>query len=256
MNLTERIKILTDVITFPVSKTAAALQIESDEIYNFENSGFGDLDIFLRADLADKIVNTLTIKLYVSYDKGTTWTWVADYADLANGAAVPISAIKNAVLAYAPRIKLIANFDGSATLTATHGCGVDLRIKESDVDYRRDITVQAAPATQAINLTTYGTAIYIDEAYSDVRKIVVASTLIDNSKVTNNVTWKVQSSYDGTNWFDATGAQADILAAAASFAEVEVTTKLGKYIRLAYITDGTGELAAGHGIYHVIIAMY
>ena len=100
----QRIKVYTDVLTFPAEKGAGALTITGDAKYDFENSGYGDLDIFLRADLADKITDLLTIKVYVSYDEGASWIWVADYADLANAGAIPISALKQTVLDFAPRV--------------------------------------------------------------------------------------------------------------------------------------------------------
>jgi hypothetical protein len=257
MNEMRRIKIYKDVINFPTVKTAGAATIESNQIYDFEST-LCSLNLFLRASLADKITDTLTIKLYVSYDGGTTWLLVTSYSDLAAGGAVPIISIKNDIISYAPRIKLVADFDGTAELASGHGCAVDARLIENLPDSQNIIFKQIAPATMGNNETVNGTTFYAHTGYPNIRAIRVASYCADKTKVTDNLTWKVQSSYDGIIWFDATTAQTDILnGSGSSFTEANsITDKLGKYARIVYMTDGTGEIAADHGIQHNIILYY
>lgn len=251
-----RTEVYENVITFPATKGAGVATITGDVKYPFEQTAFGPIDILLRADLADKITDTLTINLYVSYDEGTTWLLAASYSDLANGGAVPISVIKADAIRVAPRVRLDAIFDGTGALAADHGCGVDLKISETEGVIRREIFTRNA-IDQLSNLTNYTSAMYIANTYNILKSLVVSSYCADKSKVTDNVTWKVQSSYDGTNWFDATTAQTDILnGVGTSFTEVPVTTKLGKYIRIAVITDGTGVLAADHGVQFNVVALY
>ena len=251
-----RIKTKLDLIAFPATKAAAAATITGDLVYDFEGSAYGPIDIFLKADDDSQITDTLTVKAYVSYDGGTTWVLVADYADLANGGGAAIFARKEAAIAYAPRVKLVADFDGVAELAAGHGCQVDVKVAETDIGKRRYIAEPAAPASMGTGETYNGESVYVPNTIDELRKIVVVSINADNAEVTDNVTWKLQSSHENENWFDATIAQTDILAAANSFTEVEVTSDLGKYARIVYITDGTGELSVDHQVSHKLILMY
>jgi hypothetical protein len=253
-----RIKNYTGVITFPATKSAGALTIQGTTIYDWESYAFGPIDIELRALLANKITNTLSVKLYTSYDAGTTWIPVATYSDLANGGAVPISAIKSAPLLYAPRIRLDAVFNGTGALLSGHGCGVDVKISEASPFNRHVIftNVVTVPATKVAGALTYTGATKNTTMVDSFTKLIAVASAADLAQVTDTFTWKVQSSYDGTNWFDATAAQTGIAAGSGSyFTEVEVTTKLGKYARILLTSDATGALAAGHGIAFQLIGL-
>jgi len=253
----ERIKVYTNNITFPATKAAGAAIITGDVIYDFEGGAYGPLEVVLRALDDSKITDNLVIKLYVSYDGGATWLLSKSWTDLANGAGDPIAVLKDDILAFAPRIKLVADFDGTGALASGHGCGVDLKIREDYVDMRRYTSTVSAPTTMGNSSTITGGVVYVPNTINNIRRISIASVCLDRSKVTDNLTWKVQSSYDGTTWFDAIAAQTDITnGAGTSFTEVAVSSKLGKYVKVIYITDGTGALAADHGVSHTVILMY
>lgn len=253
-----RIKTYSGVITFPATKAAGALTIQSNEIYDFENSGFGPLEISLRALDDSKITDTLTINLYVSYDGGVTYLLAGTYADLANGSGDAVAAVASAIK-YAPRVRIDADFNASGALAADHGCGVDIRIEESDPFDRRIIGADVGNlgATLANSTVVIGDSVYVADMLYNLKKVVVSSYCADASKVTDNVTWKVQSSIDGTNWFDASTAQANIAnGTGAIFSELEVETKLGKYVRVVTTSDGSGALAADHGVQFNIVALF
>jgi len=254
----DRVIIHSDVITFPATKSAAAATITGDAKYDYESYAFGKSEVLVRATDDSKITDTLTIKLYISYDGGTTWLNIADYSDLANGSGDPVEAIKTPA-SYVPRLRLDAVFDGTGALAAGHGCGVDVRLEEDNAYIPRKIfaDVGGLGATLANSTTVNGTSCYIPSTIDVLKKVVVASYCADASKVTDNVTWKVQSSYDATNWFDASAAQTNIAnGSGVIFGELAVETKLGKYVRVVTTSDGTGALASGHGVQFNVIGYY
>ncbi|HUS48906.1 MAG TPA: hypothetical protein VMZ91_01970 [Candidatus Paceibacterota bacterium] len=254
-----RIKTHENVITFPATKVAGVLTYSGDVKYDFENSSYGPIDIHLHSDDMDDITNTLTISVYVSYDEGTTWDWVADYADLANGAGAEIDAIYASAIKYAPRVRLDAIFDGTGALVAGHGCKVSVRTSEIEIEYRRKIfyDIGDVPATMANTDTNEGTSCYVPNIIDPFRKIVVIATALDLSKITDDFEWKLQSSYDNVNWFDATSLAAIAASTGEYFLETEVTAKLGKYARVfCTCTGGAGALATGHGIEFSLIGLY
>lgn len=258
LNIINRIKTYSDVIIFPATKSAGALIIKSNEIADFESNTFGPLEISLRALDDSQITNNLVINLYVSYDGGTSWLLVGSYTDLNNGAGNSVAVI-NTALKFAPRVKIEADFDASGALTAGHGCGVDIRIEEIEPMIRRIIGVDVGNigATLANSTVVMGTSISIPQILSPIKKVIIASYCEDSSQVTNNLTWKVQSSLDGTNWFDSTAAQTNIVNGSGSiFGELEVIEKLGKYVRVISTTDASGALASGHGVQFNITVLY
>ena len=252
-----RIKFYTSAVAFPATKTAGVLTITGTSLYDFESYAYGSVELVLRALDKSKITDTLTAKISVSYDGGTTWIVTGAYTELANGSGA-VSVYKAPIL-YAPRVRVDAIFDATGALASGHGCGVDAKVSEANPFYRHNIftNVVTVPATKTAGALTYtGATKYIANTIDPLRKLVAVASATDLSKITNGFTWKVQSSFDGTNWFDATTAQSGLAAGTGTyFTEVEVTTKLGKYARILLISDGTGALASGHGIAFQLIAL-
>ncbi len=149
--ITKRRKLYTDTIAFPASKDAGtAIDIESDVMYDYEVSP-GALNLHVVADDSSKITDNLSVVAKVSYDEGTSWKTAATYTDLANGTGA-ISAFKEEVVKYAPRVKLLGSFDASGALAASHGCEVFAELREAgnELRYQVDTDVVTVPTTVSV----------------------------------------------------------------------------------------------------------
>lgn len=255
-----RRKLYTDVIPFPDSKSAGAATISSDELYPFEGSAPGELDLHLVAEDDADITDTLSVNLNVSYDGGSSWLEAVSYSDLANGSGDAISVLKSAALAYAPRVRLDGVFDSSGALVAGHGAAVHANFFEGEDLYRHEIDADVLTIdTMGTSETVNSDAIEVDNSVAEaIRKVIVISYVGDKSKVTDNVTWKLQSSYDGSNWWDVSSADETDIAngTGTSFTEVTESDDLGDCLRITVSTDGTGEIAEDNGIQFNVISLF
>jgi hypothetical protein len=254
-----RRKLYTDVIPFPDTKSAGEATIQSDELYPFEGSAPGELNLQLTADDDSNITDTLTVDLNVSYDGGDSWLDVASYSDLANGTGDPISAFKSEALSYAPRVRLDGVFDGSGALASGHGIEVNADFHEGANLYRHEVDADVISVSTLGNSSSEtGSAVQVNNSlYDSVSKILVVVYVGDTSKITDNVTWDLESSYDGSHWWTVLADQSDIAnGTGSSFAETSATDDLGDYFRIVVSTDGTGEIAADHGIQFNLISLF
>jgi len=156
----KRRELYTDTIAFPATKNAGtAVDIESDVMYNYESSP-GALNLHLIADDSSKITDNLSVVAKVSYDKGISWKTAATYTDLANGTGA-VSAFKEDVVKYAPRVKLLGSFDASGALAANHGCEVfaELREAENELRYQVDTDVITVASTVSVAADVAATGI-------------------------------------------------------------------------------------------------
>lgn len=254
-----RRKLYQDVIPFPDTKSAGEATISSDELYPFEGSAPGELDLQLVAADDSQITDTLTVDLNVSYDGGSNWLAAASYSDLANGGGSAISALKSGALAYAPRVRLDGVFDGSGALGSGHGAAVHADFKEGADLYRHEVDADVISiSTLGTGSSETGSAVQVNNSvYDSVSKVIVVVYVGDTSTITDNVTWDLESSYDGTYWWSVLADQSDIAnGTGSSFAEVSATDDLGDYFRIIVNTDGSGEIAADHGIQFNLISLF
>lgn len=248
MRVKQRNQFYSDAVPFPATKSASAVTIYGDELNPFgENPGA--LDLQLVAGDTSKITDNMTVGLEVSYDEGDSWVEVNEYSDLANGTG-STSVLKNDVLEFAPMVRLSGVFDGSAELAADHGCSVKAMFKENENFYKSKIftgsDVITVPETSASE-TTNGETLSVENA----QKVYVVSSGV-TAKMTN-VTFNLQSSFDGESWWDVGSSAKDI--SALSFNEEEFSDKLGTYFRVELITGATG-LEEDHGLSFNVIALY
>lgn len=133
MRFVPRRKIFLGVIPFPETKDAGKATIRGEEIKAFEDNP-GALRVQLIAADSSKITDDLTIKANVSYDEGKTWTEVASFDDLKNGAG-KVSVMKDATLPdFAPRVRLDAVFGNNGALAKGHGCKVYAELAQGEVE--------------------------------------------------------------------------------------------------------------------------
>lgn len=245
-----------DVVAFPASKTAGAATLSSSAIYDFEQTAFGAANIHLMAADDADITDTLTIQPFVSFDEGTTWIQAAAYSDLANGAGVVISEIKS--LNYVPRLRVDAVFDGTGALVAGHGVAVDVDMREYEPAWARKFfaNVDTVPATQTVGANTHtGTTTALP---ANTNKLAVITQVGDTSKITDNYTYMLECSNDGTYWWDMWAtAKTDIANGTGivySENDMDSGAVVGSYARVNVIGDGTSVLTADHGIALHILA--
>jgi len=247
--VSDRRNLNSSVVAFPASKTAGALTISSDDIYDFEGTAWGPAEIQLVAANAADITDSLAIAPFVSFDGGVTWKQAGDYTDLANGIGT-ISALKT--LNYVPRIKIEAIFNATGALVAGHGCAVNVETREFEPNYARGFnpSVVTIPATKTAGAATYTGSIIALPSYT--RQITVLTQVADLSKITNNFTYQLESSYDGIYWWNLWAtAKSDIAnGTGILYAELDMdsTAVVGTYARVVVTSDATGALASGHGI--------
>lgn len=254
-----RRKLYTDVIPFPATKTAGAATISSDELYPFEGGAPGSIDLHLVAADDSNITDNLSVDLKASYDGGTSWLDVASYTDLANGAGASISALKSAALVYAPRVRVDGVFDGTGALAADHGAAVHVNLFEDEDFYRHEVDADVfSISTLAAGDTVVSDAVEVNNSVAEpIEQVVVVSYVGDKSTVTDNITWKLQSSFDGVYWWDVTTDQTDIATGTGtSFTEVTSSDDLGDYFRISVTADGTGAIAADNGIQFNLISLF
>jgi hypothetical protein len=259
-----RSKLYTDVVPFPLSKATGAVTLSSDEMYPFENSFFADLDLHLvAADDAD-ITDDLTVNVKVSYDGGSTWLVAQEYSDLANGGGDAISVFKDEALSFAPRVKVEGEFDVSGALVAGHGCAIHANFLEDSHSYRHEIATDIFDFARISNdaSKTSDTVYVSDSSVDTIEKVLVVSYVEDTSKIIDGtgtgITWVLQSSYDGSNWWNVSSAAEDniVNGTGSSFTEVEEADSLGQYFRVVLTAAADAEIEADHGIVFNMILFF
>ena len=255
-----RRKLYTDVIPFPAAKTAGATTISSDELYPFEGSAPGEIDLQLTADDDSKITDTLSVDLKVSYDAGTSWLSAVTYSDLEHGSGDPISAFKNGALAYAPRVRLDGVFDGTGALADGHGIAVHANLLEGSELYRHEVDADVLTIdTLAASDSVTSDVVQVDNSIAEpIHKVIVISYVGDASTVTDNITWVLQSSFDGNDWWDVSSTAETNIAngSGSTFTEVEETDGLGDYFRIVATADSTGAIATDNGIQFNVVTLF
>lgn len=263
-----RKKVHQDVIPFPETKSAGASTLNSNELYDFEGSAYGPVNLHLTADDDSNITDNLDVKLQVSWDGGSTWIDAVEYTgDLANGAGNPISSFKNSALDYAPRVRVQGVFDATGALASGHGAEVHAEMTEHEPTLTRNITMDVDDLgdTLGTGTTVNGSTVELQNSSNDslasaVDKLVVIVKADDLSTVTDNITYMLQCSYDGNHWWDMwSSAQTDVANGTGFFyAEHEMDSGMvvGNYARVNFTTDGTGALASGHGIAAHLLELY
>lgn len=253
-----RSKIYTDVVTFPTTKTAAALTLSSEEMFPFEDAAWGIARVIVRATDASKIGDTIAISAYVSFDEGDTWIKAGDYTAMANGSGAIAS--KQTDIPWAPRLRVDAVFDAAATLASGHGCAIDVEFQEMESGSTRVfgdsiVNVGATKTAGDSGLAWYknGDTITINSP----QKLKVLAVATDKSKVTDTLTFTIQSSLDASVWWSqsALGTAKIANGTGVVFLEEEETTNLSKYARLRVTGDTASALATGHGIKYYMMAI-
>jgi len=231
--------LMTDVVPVPAEATTSSAVISSDELRPFETTAFGKATLFIKGDNSKMSVADPLVKTYASYDEGETWV-LADTQTVDNATFTFTTA---EVLDLAPRVRVDVDLNG-ATLAEDHGLSVDVLFEERADNGEATLyaDVVDVDATVGADETVTGDTLSVGE-YTDEVFAVVTS---DSSKLTDT-DLLLQSSWDGTNWWDL-GTATDI--SDADFVEFsEADTVIGTYVRANVVTAAsTGAIAEDHGI--------
>lgn len=234
-----RRKLMTDVVAVPETATTSTAVISSDELKPFEESAFGKLTLFIKGDNAEISADDPLVNTYVSYDEGESWV-LADVQTIDNAS---FTFTVEEILELAPRVRIDLDLNG-ATLGEGHGLSVDALFEERAENGETTLytDVVTVPTTMGADETVNGDSLEVGEYTTAIHAVVVS----DASKLTD-VDVQIQSSWDGTNWWDLVTAN-DI--SATNFVEfVEETAVIGNYVRANVVTAAsTGEALEDHGI--------
>jgi hypothetical protein len=249
-----RSKIYDSVVAAPATKAAAAATITGTVLYPFEPSGWGGASVVCHTDDDSKITDTLTVKMYVSFDEGTTWLHVANDATMANGSAGAVTT--RTWLPLAPRVRVDLVFDGSAELAADHGVTVDVEFQESLPEAARTLFTNAVTMGDSEGTEVGFTKTGDTMLFNSPSKATVYVTGADASLIGDTITSIVlQSSLDTVNWWSQSTLGTIALANGTgpiSLSEEE-TTSLSKYGRIIVTGDSAAGYYTGHGIqFHVL----
>lgn len=251
-----RSKIYSDVVAVPATKAAAAATITGTVMYPFEASAWGGANIVVYTGDASKITDTVTAKVYVSFDSGTTWLHVKSDATIANGSGAVTT---RTWIPFAPRLRVDLVFDGSAELAADHGVAIDVEFQESapeaartfheDVVTMGDSELTGVLVAKAIN----GTSLTINSP----NKVTIWVTALDSSKIADTWTVSFQSSLDGSTWWSQTTlGTVDLVHGSAIPVSLyeEETISLSKYGRIVLAGDSSAIYETGHGIKFYVLS--
>lgn len=170
-------------------------------------------------------------------------------------------------IALAPTLRVDAIFDGTAELAVRHGCKVNVKMKELDVDYRKKIFADVLDlSSTVVNTANSYFEVISNSLYTDkidpFYKIYLDIYCADTSKIINNVNYRLETSDDGvfwrlaaaevTNFDNSTGVYHVVTEATTG-----TTYRLGSYARVRmYATDATGHLDLAHGIKANVVGVY
>lgn len=229
----------------------------SAELYPFEQFAFGECKVHTYIDddtVTTSIVDNVTGTLSVSFDEGTTWEPAVTISEIAAGTAAPLNVYDN--ILYAPRVKYVLSTDGTGELLAPAGVKVNIQLDQADVigGKFKVSTPTADVADIAAGETKYSQVLSVSQVPD---RVAMIATVDDLSAVTDNVTYVLESSMDGVNYWTVTGtAKSDIANAVSGtlYSETEETDKLGLYFRVSATADGTGATSSA-GIRFYMISM-
>lgn len=145
-----RVKVYTDVVPFPTSKTAVGIvTINSTEMAPFKGEAFGPARIMISATDRTKVSrkgatpigDSIYLNVYVGWADttlyrgftpkayGDTWMKVATYTDLRYTAgALPIAV--EYIIPLAEKLKIIATIPSADSMSPGHGARVDVEFQE------------------------------------------------------------------------------------------------------------------------------
>lgn len=238
-----RRKFYEDVVALPATATTSSAVFESDELYAFEGSNPGNLTVFVEGDTAEISVADPLVNILVSYDEGATWV-TAETITVDNATfTYTVSEVSD----FAPRVKVQVDLNG-ATLGDPHLISVDVLMEERYENLRQTVyaDVVAVPDTVADGVTTEGTVYDISDLY--VKDATAVLTITDAADLTD-VTVQMQSSWDGTNWWDLLASPTDISANTFTEVDADAGSIFGNYIKVQVITAATtGDIATGNDL--------
>lgn len=228
----QRSKIYTDPIETPTAITDG-YDVTSSEYYPFENSAFGAAKLHSYAADTDKITDTLTATLSVSFDEGTTWEPAISVTELANGTGA-VSVYDS--ISYAPRVRLNFAESGSGAAAEGHGIGFNLQLDENLVmggKFKLENTATTLYFT-ASNGPAYSDVLSVTHVPEKVGVIATADDLSEVTDGTGGLAYVLESSMDGTNYWTVTGTpKTDIATGTGTlYTEFTESDKLGLYFRV------------------------
>ncbi len=162
----------------------------------------------------------------------------------------------------------VAALSGSALVSGSETDGLIYLEAETAGEDGNDITITIQEGVEepveyqleggsdlvaAADVSVVGNSVYVDPSYGDsVVEKVMAIVFCDSSKVAGS-TFTIQSSFDGTYWWDVATEDID-----ADFIEKEAKTKLGKYFRVKVLADNTdsGEFETDHNTKINLVIFY
>lgn len=241
----QRSKIYEDVITVPATIAAAAATWTSDEIYPFEQTGYGAAKVSISVADASKVTGAFDVKAYVSFDEGTTWELAStNSAVIANGTGAAADVL---TITYAPRLKVELVNGGTDELAAAHGTRIHVQMEESlFMSGEREISTSDTVFFEADGGPGYSSVITCDNIPYQVTMIATADDLSEVTDGTGGLAYVLQSSMDGINYWTITGTpKTDIANGSGTlFSATTETTKLGKYFRvMLYDTNAAVDAA-------------
>lgn len=243
------------VITFPASKTAGAATLTGDVISTYEENTFGASRVLISTEDTSKITDTLTVKAYGSFDEGTTWLHLKSSTTLANGTGTANASVSVGNLV--PRLRADAVFDATGALAADHGCKVDIIVEEAQQEYKKEVSDATTMAGDLSGVETEYTTATSLATPALLKYAGVAIIVEDASDITDGagITYKVQTSVDGTYWtnLQSTGQTGLANGTGPIYLEHEFTSGLGKYIRVAITGTTSSALAAANIVVHSVL---
>jgi len=233
-----RSKTYANVVAFPdTSITGVPKSLWSSDYYPFEKGSYGPCRIMLHASdrrcIGSNAVtglpsgDTIQVNVFVSFSNGDSWFKVYQLKDLhgrttavlaANG--TPVSIDTSYTIPFAPRIKVQAVLRASDSISVGHGCRIDLVFDEMYSGVRR------ASYIEDVKTKTYG---FIGDTKGGILGTATADTTLPRYSAAldcgfnpgaiyvwahsdsiirlhgnpawNTLSYELQSSPDGTNWY-------------------------------------------------------
>ena len=248
-----RYELNEDVVAFPATKSAGAATIVGTELYPFESYAWGGANVMIEAANRSDIVNTLTIKTYVSFDGGTTDIQVgSDASTLSNAGAV--TAFARTFVPFAPRIRVDAVFNGSGALTANHGCQINIESLEYNAESARTLfeDVGNFGDSYAAGDSADGTTMTIN---SPTKLLVWFGSVATVGDTAFTVT--LQGSHDASRWYTLQTISTAVPASASTYRNIyeEIERQdFPKYARIRTVMGDT-ETPTGHGMKYYVLAV-
>ena len=253
MNLrySPRRRFFEDVIPVPAEATESTAVISSDELYPFEQTAFGEATVFVKGDNSKMSEANASLTAKVSFDEGETWI-DAETVTIDNSS---FSFTVEKVEDYVPRLKLELDMNGMS-LDEDHGLSVDVLFQEAEDNYRghfeRDVLeVPSEVENPDSDEVLEGKAVEMPTFPSKAMAIFTA----DASKLTADLNARLQSSFDGENWWDLGSEATQVAGSDYELIESGDSDIIGKYVRFNLTVDSTaGVIAEDHEINVDLIA--